>query len=285
MAAPLPTAYLNGEFLPLAQARISPLDRGFLFADGVYEVIPVYNGRLFRLSEHLARLARSLREVRIANPHAEPAWRELLETLVERNGDGQQAVYLQVTRGAAGVRDHGFPAGTPPTVFAMCSPLEPRPAAELERGVSAVTVEDIRWQRCDIKSVALLANVLAKQQALDAGAQEAIFLRNGHVIEGAATTLFLVRDNCLITPPAGNELLPGITRGVILELAANKGVELREEKLPVEALFTADEVWIASSTREIAAVTRLDGRPVADGRPGPLWRRMHDWFQDFKRKA
>lgn len=282
MAKTLPTAYLNGEFLPLDETRISPLDRGFLFADGVYEVIPVYGGRLFRVGEHLARLEQSLNAVRIPNPYTPGRWQEMLTELVKRNGGGNQAVYLQVTRGAAPVRDHAFPQNVPPTVFAMTSELVPPAAHALENGVAVITLEDIRWARCDIKSIALLPNVLVKQQALDAGAVEAVFTRGGFVIEGAATTVFTVTDGVIHTPPKSYELLPGITRDVVLELAARNGIPCREERISLDNLFTADEVWIASSTREISAVTTLDGKPLGAGKPGPMWRKMHEYFQAFK---
>jgi D-alanine transaminase len=282
MAEPLPVAYLNGEFLPLEQARISPLDRGFLFADGIYEVIPAYAGRLFRFDEHLRRLERSLAEIRLANPFDAEGWRSLLEELIRRNGGATQSVYLQVTRGADRGRDHVLPGTIRPTVFAMASRLEPVPEEVREGGIAAVVREDIRWKRCDIKSVALLPNILLRDDAIRAGAGEAILVNDGHVIEGTSSTLFLVRDGVVYTPPPGNQLLPGITRDVILELAREAGIPAREQALPREWLQDADEIWLASSTREVVAVTRLDGRPVGDGRPGPVWRQVDALIQDYK---
>lgn len=284
MPEPLPTAFFNGTFVPLEDVRISPLDRGFLFADGVYEVIPAYHGKLFRLRDHLTRLERSLREIRLDPPAID--WPGVLAELVTRNGAGNQAVYLQITRGVMSARDHIFPEGdTAPTVFAMSSPLADRPTAELKQGIAAITLEDTRWQRCDIKSIALLPNVLARQQAREAGADEAILLRDSFVTEGAATSVFLVRDGAVQTPPPGNELLPGITRQVVGELAQSLQIPVQEERIPVDALFTADEVWLASTTREISAVTRLNGHPIGDGRPGPVWHAIHESFQQLKARS
>ncbi len=276
-----PIAYLDGRFLPLDEARVSVLDRGFLLGDGVYEVIPVYGGRLFRLDDHLARLERSLAETRIPNPHDRPGWRRLLETLVTENGGGDRAVYLQVTRGVA-ARDHAFPAHVTPTVFAMSHPLPAPDPALAERGVAAVTLEDIRWLRCDIKTISLLGNVLLRQAAIDRGAQEAILVRDGEVTEGAASNVFVVHDGTLSTPPKGERLLPGITRDLVLELAAAEGLPCHQRPISEASLRQADEIWLTSSTKEILPVTRLDDAPVGDGRPGPLWRRLHARYQAFK---
>ncbi len=278
----MPNVYLNGRFLPLAEATVSVLDRGFLFGDGVYEVIPVYGGRLFRLDEHLVRLDNSLSGIRLANPLARNAWSDLLERLVSENGGGDLSVYLQITRGAAPKRDHAFPAGVAATVFAMANPLAPPDAALLEAGVSAITLDDIRWRLCDIKAITLLPNVLLRQQAVDASAAEAILIRDGCAVEGAASNLFIVADDVLITPPKGPCLLPGITRDLILELAATHGIATREADIPVATLHRASEVWLTSSTREILPVTRLDQHPVGDGTPGAVWRRMNTHYQTYK---
>jgi len=276
--------YLNGVFLPIEEATVSVQDRGFIFGDGVYEVIPVYGGRLFRLPQHLARLARSLREIRLDDPLSGEAWRHCLEELVARNGGDDQSVYVQVTRGAA-PRDHAFPKDVRPTVYAASSPLKPLPADLAGSGVAAVTLPDNRWQRCDIKAITLLANLLLRQQAIDQGAVEAILVRDGQVNEGAASNLFIVRDGVVVTPPKGPYLLPGITRDLILELAAAHAIPWREAAIPLEQLHGADEVWLTSSTREILPVMQLDRRPVGSGRPGPLWRRMMDLYQDYKRRV
>ena len=284
MAEPLALAYFNGSCMPLTDVRISPLDRGFLFGDGVYEVIPVYLGRLFRLDQHLARLQYSLDCIRLANPHTAAEWSTLLNSLVQKNGGGHQALYLQVTRGVDRSRDHGFPRGIPPTVFAMCTPLAPVPAELLLRGAHALTLEDIRWRRCDIKSIALLGNVLLRQTAADQDCSEALLVRDGYATEGTASSLFIVQNEVIVTPPKSAELLPSITRDVILELARRHGVAHREARIPAERLRDAQEIWLASSTRELYPVTQLDGRAVGDGQPGRHWRRMYDWFQEHKRQ-
>ena len=278
--------YLNGEYLPLEQARVPVLDRGFIFGDGVYEVIPVYGGRLFRLPQHLQRLYDSLAAIRIDNPLTDEQWQTLLETLVEKNragGDNDQSVYLQVTRGVAR-RDHGFPKDTRPTVFAMSSPLASADPQQMQAGVAAITLDDIRWRYCHIKTIALLPNILLKQQALEKGAVEAILVRDGEVTEGSASNIFIVRDGVIRTPAKSERLLPGITRDLIVELARDNGLPCEEGVVREDELHAADEVWLSSSTREILPVTRLDERPVGDGRAGPLWRRMIGIYQDYKQR-
>jgi len=276
--------YLNGEFLPRDQARVPVMDRGFLFGDGVYEVIPAYGGRLFRLPQHLQRLRDSLTAIHIDNPLSDSQWTGVLTELLLRNGGGDQSVYLQVTRGTPQKRDHGFPEGVAPTVVAMSDPIQ-APAWENDlHGLSAVTVEDIRWQYCNIKAITLLANILMRQQARDRGANEAILVRDGLATEAAAANLFLVEDDVLVTPPKGPQLLPGITRDLVVELALREGIRLREEPLPVERLAGAGEIWLTSSTREIVPVTRLNGAEVGSGRPGPLWRRMSAVYRDYKQR-
>ncbi len=282
MAKPLPNAYFNGSFLPLEKVHISPLDRGFLFGDGVYEVIPVYAGRLFYLDAHLKRLQYSLDGIRLENPHTQAYWTTLLKDLTAMNGGGDQALYLQVTRGAASERDHAFPANLLPTVFAMCSPLTETPAILLEQGAKAMTLEDIRWQRCDIKSVSLLGNVLLRQVALDQGCSEAVLIRDGYATEGTASSLFIVHQDMIITPPKSAELLPSITRDVVMELVVQHRISCMEARIPVAQLQMAQEVWFASSTREIYPVTSLDGHMVGDGRPGKHWRHMYSLFQRHK---
>ena len=284
MAAPLPNAYLDGVFLPLAEAKLSPLDRGFLFGDGVYEVIPVYAGRLFHLPAHLKRLQHSLDGIRLKNPLSDARWTALLQELVDKNRGGDQAVYLQVTRGADVGRDHSFPAKAPATVFAMSSPLGGLPEELKTKGARVVTLQDIRWQRCDIKCTALLGNVLLRQQATDAGCHEGILIRDGHVTEGTASSLFVVEDGVLVTPPDGPELLPSITRDVVLKLAERIHLPVRRGRIPLGSLERAEEVWLASSTREVYAVTGIDGKPVRDGVPGVQWKRMYALFQEHKQE-
>jgi D-alanine transaminase len=277
----VPVVYLNGAFLPQERAFVSVLDRGFLFGDGIYEVIPVYAGRPFRVAQHLDRLDASLAAIRLQNPLPRATWTGALQQLVEHNGGGDQSIYLQITRGT-GPRDHAFPARVVPTVFAMSNPLAPLPPAVREQGVAAVTAEDIRWKHCHIKATSLLANVLLRQQAIDAGGYEAILIRGGEVTEGAASSVFVVRDGVLRTPPPGPALLPGITRDLVLELAAAAGLPCQEATIAASELVSAEELWLTSSTKEVLPVTRLDGRPVGNGRPGPLWTDMHDLYQAYK---
>ncbi|MBI2307050.1 MAG: D-amino acid aminotransferase [Rhodocyclales bacterium] len=276
------TCYLNGQYLPLADARISPLDRGFLFGDGAYEVIPVYSRRPFRIDEHLQRLQQTLDGIRLANPLTLAEWRERIERIVAAAPFDDQSVYLQVTRGADAKRDHAFPAGVPPTVFVFTAPLTTTPDAVRAAGVAAVTALDNRWLRCDLKVVALLANVLARQHAVDQGCAETILLREGFMIEGAASNIFVVKDGVLLAPPKDHRMLPGITYDVVLELAAQHGVPHKVREIFEAELRTADEVWMTSSTKEVLAITTLDSQAVGTGAPGPLAQRMYDWYQQFK---
>ena len=279
------TVYLNGRYLPAEEACVPVFDRGFLFGDGVYEVIPAYGGRLFRLEAHLHRLDNSLAAIRMVNPLGREEWREVLENLLREQGGGDQSIYLQVTRGVAPKRDHAFPDGVRPTVFVSTSPIPPVAGDAGDIGISAITLDDIRWQMCHVKAITLLPNVLLKQQARDAGSDEAILIRDGEATEGAASNLFIVEDGVLVTPPTGPCLLPGITRDLVLELARANAVPCREEAISRERLAHADEVWLTSSTREIMPVCRLDGRPVGPGRPGPVWRRLRALYQDYKEKV
>ncbi len=274
--------YLNGEYLPLEEAKISVLDRGFLFADGVYEVIPAYGGRLLRLDEHLQRLQNSLDGIRLINPMSNNDWRKLLEAMLEKNPSEDQSVYLQVTRGIAAKRNHGFPDEITPTVFVMVNALMPVNKEELRPGVSAITLDDIRWQFCDIKSISLLGNILLRQQAHDRMAAEAILVKGSKVTEGAASNVFIVKDGVLVTPPTGPCLLPGITRDLILELAEKHDFAYEIRDIEAEELDQASEIWLTSSTREILPVVELDGKPVENGQAGPIWERMIDIYQTYK---
>jgi len=273
--------YLNGEFLPPERAMVSAFDRGFVFGDGVYEVIPVFGRRLFRLPHHLARLRRSLTEVRLPNPLSAQQWEDVLTRLIDNIPADDQSVYLQITRGPA-PRDHAFPAGVEPTVFAYAQPTKPASPEVLAQGISAVTVADIRWLRCDIKATALLANAMLRQQAADRGAVEALLIRDGMVTEGAASNIFVVRGGTLYTAPNGPFILPGITRDLVLELAQANAIPAKEQSVPESALFDADEIWITSSMREILPVTRLNDRAVRGGNPGPLHARMYALYQGYK---
>ena len=280
------TAYLNGEFLPLEEARISPLDRGFLFGDGVYEVIPVYSRRPFRIAEHLRRLQDSLDGIRLPNPLTAAGWQDVVERLVAAADFPDQSVYLQVTRGADDKRDQAFPVGVAPTVFAFTAPLLAPSEALCASGVAAITVPDIRWAKCDLKAVSLLANVLLRQQAVDAGCTEAIMLRDGYLTEGAASNIFVVKDGVILTPPQDGRILPGITYDVVLELAARHAAPIEIRPVAEAELRTADELWMTSSTKEVLAIVSLDGQPVGHGesagRPGPVTRRMHAWYRTFR---
>jgi len=283
MAKPLPVACLDGSFLPLAEVRISPLDRGFLFADSVYEVIPVFDGQPFLLDAHLARLANSLAELGIRTAMDQQGWRELVHTLVERNGGGSMAVYLQVSRGADHGRDHVFPdpGSVSPTLFAMASPI-PDPHPDLA-GIKAITLPDQRWARCDIKSTALLPNILARQAAREAGAGEAILLRDGELTEASASSVIIVEGGRLIRRPGGPQLLPGTTTDAVARIAAQAGFECLEERIPEARLRRADEIWIAAATRGVVPVTHLDGMPVGSGKPGPVWSAVAPRFEQYKR--
>ena len=276
--------YLNGVFMPIDEASVSVLDRGFLFGDGVYEVIPVYGGHLLRLTKHLQRLQNSLDGIRLKNPLSMTEWRDMLQHLVRRNEGVDQSVYLQVTRGVAPKRDHRFPADVIPTVFAMSNPLAPVSRDALHAGTTAITLDDIRWRVCNVKATALLANTLLRQQASDRDAGEAILLRDGLVTEGSASNVFIVTDDMIITPPTSPLLLPGITRDLVLELARAHDIVKAERNISERELRQADEIWITSSTREIVPVLKLDGQPVGNGQPGPIWQKMIDIYQNYKQQ-
>lgn len=276
--------YLNGEFTPAESAKVSVFDRGYLFGDGVYEVIPVYAGKVFLMQAHLQRLKNSLAAVRIENPHEDGQWQALIEELIALNDHGDQAIYLQVTRGAA-PRDHVFPQDVQPGVFLMSNPLKPVDASWRQQGIQTITVEDIRWQRCDIKAIALLANCLMKQRAQDAGAQEALLINAGMLTEGSASNVFVLIEGTLMTAPKSEKILPGITRDVVIELAREAGIPMQETFVSEMALRQADEIWITSSTKEIVPVTKLDAKPVGDGLPGPVWQQMQTLFQHYKARV
>ena len=278
MAEPLPICHLNGEWPALREARISPLDRGFLYADAVYEVIPVFEGRPFRFAEHFDRLDASMAAIRLRGPHDRDGWRRLLRELIARNGGGNQYVYLQVSRGAEYGRNHAPLPAVTPTVFAFCAPLPRASAGQRERGIACITTQDTRWARCDIKSVALLANVLLRQEAVDAGAQETILLRDGRLTEASSSAVHVVVDGVLVTPPHSPRILPGTTRTVVEELATRCGIPHHDRDVTERELRAASEILLSAATRDISAVTRLDGAAVGDGRPGPVWSRLDAAF-------
>jgi D-alanine transaminase len=273
--------YLNGAFMPLEEARIPVLDRGFIFGDGVYEVIPVYSKKPFRLGEHLARLQHSLDGIMLENPHSNREWQDLIGKLIDANEPEDQSVYLHITRGVA-KRDHAFPRGVKPTVFMMSNPLLSPSRETLDSGVIAVSAVDNRWLRCDIKAISLLPNVLLRQGAVDAGAVEAILFREDFLTEGAASNIFVVKDDTLLAPPKDNLMLPGITYDVVLELAASVGMPFEVRRISREEVFSASELLLTSSTKEVTPITHLDGKPVGSGKPGPFFAKLHDAYQAFK---
>jgi D-alanine transaminase len=275
------TVYLNGEFMPLDEARVPVLDRGFLLGDGVYEVIPVYGRRPFRLPRHLERLQNSCDGIRLRNPHDAEGWTALIVELIRLQDFADQNLYLQVTRGVA-KRDHAFPQSAEPTVFLMANPLVTPSVAQFEAGVAAVTATDNRWQRCDIKSIALLANVLLRQLAVDVGATETILFRNGYLTEGAASNIFAAKGGVILAPLRNHLLLPGITYDTVIELARTHDVPLEVREISEAEVRAADELWLTSSTKEVLPVTRLDGRSVGDGRAGPVARRLLALYQTLK---
>lgn len=275
--------HLNGKFLPIEEAYVPVLDRGFIFGDGVYEVIPVYSKQPFRMAEHLRRLQYSLDKVGIRNPHSETEWAQLLAEIVSRNKGDDQSVYLQVTRGVA-KRDHAFPKDIQPTVFMMSNPLVTPSAAAVDAGVACITAEDYRWLNCDIKSVSLLGNCMLRQRSAEVGATETILFRDGKLTEASSSNVFVVKDGVLLCPPKDHLILPGITYDVVVEIARSREFQLEVRAVSEAEVRSADEIWVTSSTKEVLAVTTLDGKPVGDGRPGMLFRRMHALYQEFKRE-
>jgi len=275
-------AYLNGEFLPLDQAKISVMDRGFLFGDGVYEVISVYDGHMFKLKEHLQRLQNSLDAIALKIDFDEQHWTKLLKNLCERNPAKNHYIYLQITRGAYPERLHGFPEETKPTVFAFAREVQDLDMKKLSAGLSAITLNDERGYQCHIKSTSLLANVLLKQQAIDNQATEAILIRDDQAIEGASSNFFIVKDNFLITPPKQSTILSGITRDVILELAPQCDLTIEQRPISKAELFTAEELWITSSIREIVPITQCDQKAIGTGRTGPYWHKIINLYQTYK---
>jgi D-alanine transaminase len=273
--------HLNGKFMPIEEAHIPVLDRGFIFGDGVYEVIPAYSKHPFRLAEHLKRLQYSLDKIRIPNPHSDAEWTQLVNEIIRRNSDDDQSVYLQITRGVA-KRDHAFPKGVTPTVFLMSTPLVTPAPALVDSGVACISAQDYRWLNCDIKSVSLLGNCLLRQLSADVGATETILFRDGKLTEASSSNVFVVKNGVLLTPPKDNFVLPGITYDVVLEIARAREFEVEVRAVTEDEVRSADEIWVTSSTKEVLAVTTLDGKPVGDGRPGPLFRRMHALYQQFK---
>ena len=281
--------YLNGEYAPLRDAKVSVLDRGFIFGDGIYEVVPAYGGRLFRFDEHLARLNRNLSKLRIANPHTREEWlercRKLIAALAAQGGGPDQLVYIQITRGVA-LRDHVMPADVAPTVFMMCSTMKPATPEQRHAGVACVTARDFRWERGDIKSISLLGNVLARQMSADKGAAETIMFRDGHLTEAAASNVWVVHEGALLGPPKSEHVLEGIRYELIRELCEEVGIAYNLRPIAESDVLSADELMLSSATKEVLPVTSLDGEPVGHGalrgKPGPVYARLFEAYQRAK---
>jgi D-alanine transaminase len=276
--------YLNGKFMPIEEARVPVLDRGFIFGDGVYELVPVYSRVPFRLEEHLNRLERSLAAVKIRNPHTRAEWRDIVLQLVARQSYEDQGVYFQVTRGVA-KRDHSFPKDATPTVFGMSNPLVTPPKELVERGASCVTAVDERWLHCDIKSISLLGNCMMRQLSAEQGGVETIMFRDGKLTEASASNVFVVRGGVILSPPKTNLILPGITYDVVVELAQAAGMPIEFRDIARDEVFSADELWVTSSSKEVLAVVKLDDKVIGSGKPGPVFAKMHRLYQDFKQKV
>lgn len=281
MLNPEQIVYLNGEFLALEDARVSVLDRGFIYGDGVYEVIPVYARQPFRMPNHLRRLQYSLDGIRLANPHNENQWETLIRDLIAKQPFHDQAVYLQITRGVA-KRDHAFPPGVPPTVFMMSNPFPFPTLEQVENGVAVVTAEDNRWHRCDLKTISLLGNVLMRQLAVDHNAVETVLFRDDRLTEASASNVLIVKHGTVIAPPKDHLMLPGITYDATLDFAKAIGLPVDVRPVMRKEALSADEMWLSSSTREVLAVTKIDGAPFGDGKSGPVFRAVWQAFQERK---
>jgi D-alanine transaminase len=278
--------YLNGDYLPVEEATVSVMDRGFLFGDSVYEVVPVFGNKMLRLDEHLARLQNSLNRICLSNPFTDDEWERIFSELLQKNKGDDRAIYLQVSRGVFAKRDLSIPAqaddSSQATVFAMVLQVASPDIEVVSAGISVITVDDFRWNACDIKSTSLVANVMLRQQAAEADVEDAILIKNGVVTEGTASNVFIVKNNVLITPPTGRHLLPGITRDLVIEIAKNNTILIEEHEIKEAELYDADEIWMTSSTREIAPVISLNGEKVGSGEAGVMWRHVMNLYQQYK---
>jgi D-alanine transaminase len=271
--------YLNGEFKPLAEASINVLDRGFTFGDGVYEVIPVFNRKVFRFDEHIQRLENSLKAIYMNNPLTKDDWNSIFNQLIDALEESDQSIYLQITRGVT-ERDHDISLAENPTIFAMSRPIVKK---DLSSGIKVITHDDIRWQYCDIKAITLLPSVLLKHLAKEQGAKEAILIRDGYITEGAASNVFIVKGDKIYTPPKNKHVLPGITRDLVLDILSKNNINTIEAPVKLEQLLEADEIWITSSTWEIVPVIKLDNKPVGNGKVGSMWKKVNHFYQEFKK--
>jgi len=276
--------YLNGSYVPIEQATISVMDRGFLFGDGVYEVVPVFANKLLRPDEHLSRLQNSLDRIGLSNPNLNADWLKIFSDLLDKNSGDDRAIYLQISRGPYVKRDLSANQDCVPTVFAMVLQVVPPDIDVLSAGISVVTVEDFRWNACDIKSTSLVANVMLKQQAAQADVEDAILIKDGCVTEGTASNVFVIKEGVVITPPTSRQLLPGITRDLVIEIAKNNAIVVEQREIKEAELFSADEIWMTSSTREIAPVIKLNDKAVGAGVAGSVWKRMMDLYQQYKQE-
>ena len=275
--------FLNGEYIALSNAKVSVLDRGFIFADGIYEVIPAFSGKPFRLEHHLNRLETNLNTIKIENPYSMVEWHKIFSDVISKNNYSETdcSLYIQVTRGAA-KREHAFPVSSTTTAFVMLNPIPETDPEILEKGLTTITRDDIRWQYCHIKSISLLGNIMLKQEAAENNADETILIRNNFVTEGSSSNIFIVKNGVIKTPPKCNQLLPGITRDLIVEIAQKNKLECLETDITEAELFDADEVWLSSSVKEVSPVCKINDLAVKDGKPGSHWRKMYQLFQDYK---
>lgn len=273
--------FLNGELLPLSEARIPVLDRGFIFGDGIYEVIPLYNGKPFRGAQHLARLSRSLASIGIPNPYSETEWLAQIDGVVKANGLADQMIYMQVTRGVA-KRAHAFPKDVTPTVLIMTNPMALPPASAVQQGVACVTMEDRRWLNCQIKSTSLLGNVLAAQVAAEAGVTEAIQFRDGYLTEASSSNVWIVKQGRVAAPPKDNLILEGIRYGLMEELCEAMDISIEARRITRDEVFAADEVMISSASKELLPVVTIDGKTIGNGQPGPVFQRLFAAYQAAK---
>lgn len=276
--------FLNGKYLPIEEATVPVLDRGFIFGDGVYELVPVYSRVAFRLDEHLSRLERSLGETKIRNPYSRAQWRDIIYRLVDAQAYDDQGIYFQVTRGVA-KRDHSFPKDAVPTVFMMSNPLVTPPKEVVQKGAIAVSADDNRWLRCDIKSISLIGNCLLRQLSAETGAAETILFRDGKLTEASASNVFAVKRGVILSPAKSSLILPGITYDVVLELARANGMSIELRDVAEAEVRGADEIWVTSSSKEVLPIVALDAAPIGDGRPGPVFARMYQLYQEFKQKV
>ncbi|MEO1582531.1 MAG: aminotransferase class IV [Pseudomonadota bacterium] len=283
MARALEYGWHDGAVRPLSEIRISPLDRGFLFGDGVYEVIPAYGGKPLGLEEHLRRMTLSLAAIDLPEPCSQDALTSIIDQVLAANGPGNQSIYIQVSRSGDDGRDHKFPVANTPSLFLMTSPLTPPTWARYSEGFAAISLPDDRWQRCDIKSTSMLANVLARESATRSGALEALLERNGFLVEGAASAIGCVIDGRLCLPPESTAMLPSVTRHLTMDIASGIGVATHIAPITMDQVRSADELLLMSSTKEIAPLTSLDGAPIGAGKPGPTWDALFTAYQERKR--